>query len=160
MTRAALRHFLEPIPCLWQEPGQVRGRVLQAGMVRPQLSEEMLPRSALAPELQLEWLQEVAQPLQADIPPCQEWPPGLPLHLASIWLLKMYDSCWRRSGSASLAGPGVARGEKIPHLFFCLSFHVPSPQKQDTARTFQRATAQEPPQDVLLAGRWVVQGQS
>lgn len=124
-------------------------------MVRPQLSQEMLPRPAPAPELQLEWLQEVAQPLWVDIPPCREWPPGLPLHLASIWLLKMYDRCWRRSSSASLVGSGVARGEKIPTFFFAIFSMCPplkgrtqpEPSRKPQPRSHHRMSS-------LLAGGW------
>lgn len=52
--RAGPDAFSQAAPPLRQEPGQVPGRALQAGVVGSQSGQEMLQRPAPAPELQLE----------------------------------------------------------------------------------------------------------
>lgn len=64
----ALLCFQEAAPPLWQEPGQVGGRVLQAGVLGSPLCLAVLHRVVLAPQLQLEGLLEGAGPLEVDTP--------------------------------------------------------------------------------------------
>lgn len=118
----ALMHLVEVAPPLWQEPAQVQGRALQAGVVGPQSGREMLHSWVLAPELWLEWLVEVTTTGGG-----HSYRSG-----AASWSAQAWSSSGCKTGveagagSASWAGAGVARGGKITHV---LAFPCAPPPK-------------------------------
>lgn len=80
--QAALEWRLVHFPPLWQDLGQVPGRDLEARVVGAESGQELWPRPAQAPDLQLEWLTEVAEPMEWDAPLGMEQPAGLLLQWA------------------------------------------------------------------------------
>lgn len=63
-------------------PGAGARRDLEARVVGAESGQELWPRPAQAPDLQLEWLTEVAEPMEWDAPLGMEQPAGLLLQWA------------------------------------------------------------------------------